>query len=439
MSNTTSKINPEHVLLMEQATLKAPVELLRKVQKVTQKTYEYNLGPSSALQKDLNDLLRKSAASASLPLAPESQADMLKTVDSMLNKMRGLKRKLSELSNQSDAATHVARTRCNYLATIPDSIEASSYTPWARQRLSHQLADYFLRATPPLKVTATTLAKEEGIQELVDFELWDELAKAETGLREGRLDEVLSWVGENRSALRKAKSPLEFTIHLQTFIELCRSGSLDAAINYNKKHLAPFMAAEAGNGVQTAEFHRACALVAFPPTTTCKVYQELYSPNRWSSLLTLFRQTFLSLHSLPPLPLLHLSLQAGLASLKTPICCPHQSTDLMSPGGFAGATNQPSPDCPLCSSPLKKLAPEVPYSHHANSTIVCGITGKVVEGGGGEGGQLVAMISKATGEARVYSREGLIQLEGQHPDHKLVEPISGEVFTWDELKKVFIS
>lgn len=178
---------------------------LRRMQKVTQKTYEHNIGTGSALQRDMDDLLRKSAASSSVPIAGGAQADMLKTVDSMLSKMRGLKRKLSELSTQSDAVVHVARTRCSYLAGVPESMDDPKYTPWARQRLSHQLADYFLRSTPPLKETATTLAKEEGIEELVDFELWDELAKAETGLREGRLEEVLGWVGENRSALRKSK------------------------------------------------------------------------------------------------------------------------------------------------------------------------------------------------------------------------------------------
>lgn len=51
------------------------------------------------------------------------------------------------------------------------------------------------------------------------------------------------------------------------------------------------------------------------------------------------------------------------------------------------------------------LAPEVPYSHHVNTTIVCGISGNVVEGGGEDGGQLMALVSNVTGEARVYSKE----------------------------------
>jgi hypothetical protein len=130
---------------------------------------------------------------------------MLKTVDGMLSKMRGLKRKLSDLSNQSSTATSVATTRLSHLSSLPESIEAPAYPAWARRRLSHQLTDYFLRSTPPLKDSAMALAKEEGIDELVDLQLWEELAKAENGLRQGRLEEVLGWVAENRTALRKMK------------------------------------------------------------------------------------------------------------------------------------------------------------------------------------------------------------------------------------------
>lgn len=65
----------------------------------------------------------------------------------------------------------------------------------------------------------------------------------------------------------------------------------------------------------------------------------------------------------------------------------------------------PSRSCPLCASALRALGPEVPYSHHVNSTIVCPLTGRVVEGDGGEGGQLVALVSRVGGDARVYSRE----------------------------------
>lgn len=76
-------------------------------------------------------------------------------------------------------------------------------------------------------------------------------------------------------------------------------------------------------------------------------------------------------------------------------------------GGGAAAS------CPICGSSLKVLAGEVPYAHHVNSTVVCRISGRVVEGDGGEGGQLVAMVAhQAGGEARVYSKEVSVEAVG---------------------------
>ncbi|GAA5899294.1 hypothetical protein JCM8208_001609 [Rhodotorula glutinis] len=521
---STTKLVPDQVLLLEQATLKAPLDALRKVHKQTQKTYEYNLQPASTFAQDLASLLSTTALHAHDPhLSDQERADMLARVDAMMARMRTLKRKLADLGTQSDRALRVAQARVDHLAALPGSIQSPEYPHWARRRLSHQLVDYFLRANPPLKQTARLLADHEGIADLVDDDLWDDMAKVERGLDQHRLDDVLAWVGENRTALKKLKSPLEFRIHLQAYIELCRSRDFVKAIAYARKHLSHAAAAdleapsangdtaadgaaagqggasgtEGGAGAVSSymgELQQVLALLAYGPDTTCRPYQELYAPSRWSSLRSLFRTTFLSLHSLPSIPLLHMSLQAGIASLKTPICVPlpagtptappsayplgarplrtmitpqgeivleaptpapapapsarispipSPSPAPGAPGGAPvpvhGLEGAPSAQCPLCSSALRALGPEVPYSHHVNSTIVCPLTGRVVEGDGGEGGQLVALVSRVRGEGRVYSKEGLVLRASQHPEGKLVEPVTGEVFEWDDLKKVYIS
>lgn len=54
---------------------------------------------------------------------------------------------------------------------------------------------------------------------------------------------------------------------------------------------------------------------------------------------------------------------AGLASLKLPACYDHETTNV---------------DCPVCDPDLGSLATEVPFSHHVNSTIVCRITGRIM-------------------------------------------------------------
>ena len=70
---------------------------------------------------------------------------------------------------------------------------------------------------------------------------------------------------------------------------------------------------------------------------------------------------------------MNLALYAGLVALKVPACFDHSTKNV---------------DCPVCDGEsgsglqplgLGKLAKEVPYSHHANSTIVCQISGKIMD------------------------------------------------------------
>ena len=70
---------------------------------------------------------------------------------------------------------------------------------------------------------------------------------------------------------------------------------------------------------------------------------------------------------------MNLALYAGLVALKVPACFDQSTKNVDCPvcDGESG----------LCSHPLGlgKLAKEVPYSHHANSTIVCQISGKIMD------------------------------------------------------------
>lgn len=77
-----------------------------------------------------------------------------------------------------------------------------------------------------------------------------------------------------------------------------------------------------------------------------------------------FRLAVYNLSTLPTEPLLHLAVYAGLASLKLPACYDRHTKN----------TN-----CPVCDPNLGELAKEVPYSHHVNSTIVCRLSGKIMD------------------------------------------------------------
>lgn len=71
-----------------------------------------------------------------------------------------------------------------------------------------------------------------------------------------------------------------------------------------------------------------------------------------------------NLNTLPTQPLLHLALFAGLASLKLPSCQEPATRNI---------------DCPVCEPELARLAADLPSSHHVNSTIVCRLSGKIMD------------------------------------------------------------
>lgn len=91
--------------------------------------------------------------------------------------------------------------------------------------------------------------------------------------------------------------------------------------------------------------------------------QSLYSPTRWSHLASLFLTTHHNLYSLPPRPLLHIALSAGLSALKTPAC--HSAFTSSS----ANASSSTTTVCPICSTELNELARNVPYAHHTKSIV----------------------------------------------------------------------
>ncbi|WVW83918.1 hypothetical protein I302_105940 [Kwoniella bestiolae CBS 10118] len=284
--------------------------------------------------------------------------------------------------------------------------------------LDRYIVDYLLR-TGRLK-TAEALSKKQNIEALVDIKLFAELSKIETALIEKHsCAEALAWCGENRGTLKKTKNNLEFTLRLQEFIELCRKRDITSAITYSRKNLAPWAA------THMPMIQQGMTLMSFGEKTGVEVYKRLYDPSRWNDVRDSFRSTFLTLYAQPSQPILSLALSAGLSSLRLPSCVHHISpsksdTNVKSPQSPhipllpaapplhnlesllvsehltapLGGDHCDSPkedlhehpekpvgnvDCPTCDENLKVLSKELPMSHHVNSTIVCRISGKVMD------------------------------------------------------------
>jgi macrophage erythroblast attacher len=218
------------------------------------------------------------------------------------------------------------------------------------------------------------------------------------------------------------QSDLEFVLRLQEFIELCRKRDPAAAIAYARKNLAPWAS------THMTEVQQGMTLLAFGETTGVQLYRKLYDRSRWVTVRDRFRETFFNIYALPSQSLLALSLSAGLSSLRLPACSGStaasaakedsrtaaygtshshgvpapllpQVPDLhavlgldslvvpdipraeVKPDSPAPPSEPPSAnvDCPTCAPDLRILAREVPMAHHVNSTLVCHISGAVMD------------------------------------------------------------
>lgn len=370
----------------------------------------------------------------------------------MLNKMRGLKRKLSACADEEERLYRQLDARTAHLAELNDihTVDDVRYQPWSRKRLDRLMVDYMLRHG--YSDSAEAMSEQKGMQDLVDIETFKSMNRIRKALENGSVAEALAWCQENKKELRKMDSDLEFNLRYQQFIELIRTQDTPRkleAIAHAKKYLLPY------RDTHPDEVSTICGLLAYPPIynfdsgtgrpnpskagifplqlgpnydnngslypllTVCPPrYTNIYSQTRWQELADSFVAAHNELLSLPSSPLLHIALNAGLSALKTPAC--HSNVQHSTAAGY-NTGNKNTTVCPICSMELNELAKAVPYAHHSKSHV--------------EHDLYVLPNDRVYGKARLleYAKKNGL------PDSLVKDLVTGDVFPWDELKKVFIT
>ncbi|KMK59226.1 Protein fyv10 [Aspergillus fumigatus Z5] len=414
---TSTKLNAENHLLLDQPLLRLPHELARRnfksVQRLVEREREYVI---PAL---------KEAANASLSNA-QTPDQTLAALDSMLARMQNLKRKMESIQQEEKKVQNQSRKRIQHLEHLHQipSLADVKYDQWSRIRLDRLVVDHMLRSG--YTESAQQLAQEKGIEDLVDLDVFVQCQRIAQSLRRGETKDALQWCNENKAALKKSQSHsltnqtqfnLEFELRLQQYIEMLRTGDrgkLMDAMAHAKRYLTPY------TETQSKEIHRAAGLLAFPQDTKAEPYkltdlQSMYSFDRWNYLSDLFIRTHHELLSLPSSPLLHIALSAGLSALKTPSC--HSAYTSSSSNSLSTTTSV----CPICSTELNELARNMPYAHHAKSYV--------------ESDPIVLP------NGRIYGQQRLLDMSkklGCVETGKVKDPTTGEIFDKSEMKKVYI-
>ncbi|CCE27000.1 related to macrophage erythroblast attacher [Claviceps purpurea 20.1] len=393
----------EH-LLLDQPLLRLPHELLRKNFRSAHFTIEKD---TSALKT----LLKESATAAVSGRA--SQQDVVRSIDSMLTRMKGVKRKLTSYADEESRLHHQIAARITHLDELYTmrSVDDVKYEAWSRRRLDRLVADYLLRHG--FNRTASQMADEKRMRDLVDVETFINMSRIRESLLGGSITEALAWCTDNKKELRKMESKLEFMLRIQQYIELIRTQSkekLVEAIAHAKKYLVPYWP------TFPSEVQQVCGLLAFPPGEAASVaYRDLYKPSRWEELADLFTSAHNNLLALPAVPLLHVALSSGLSALKTPAC--HSTASRYD----EGTSTLGHGVCPICSTELNALAKNVPYAHHTKSHVEH---------------DLVLLPN-----GRAYGSQGLQEQakKAALPPKLVKDPRTGEVFSTEGLTKVYIT
>ncbi|KAF2730375.1 protein FYV10 [Polyplosphaeria fusca] len=435
---TTTKLNAESHLLLDQPLLRLPYELSRRTFKNAQRYIEH-------ANKELPPLLTSALQSASKTSSP---APTLESLDTLISKLTSTKRKLEALRSEEqklNASTAARIAHLDALFSVPSLVDVK-YDEWSRTRLVRLLVDYLLREG--YAGAAEKLAQERGVEELVDVDAFVACHRIERSLRVQRSTGLaLAWCKEHAQGLRRLGSMLEFQLRLQQYIELVRMGheggggreGMEGVENgdegdggvevdmrdggggfggVNEKlvearaHAKKYLSASGDFDLM----NRVGGLLAFRPWDEVEPYKSLYSPDRWTHLAALFLSTHHTLYSLPSRPLLHIALSAGLSALKTPSC---HSAYASSSGNASSTTTTV---CPICSTELNELARNVPYAHHTKSIV--------------ENDPVVLP------NGRVYGRERLgvyNELVGE-TEGWVRDPVGGRGERWKlkEVRKVFI-
>eukprot|EP00834_Sanchytrium_tribonematis_P006155 NODE_428_length_7645_cov_0.433740.p4 type:complete len:336 gc:universal NODE_428_length_7645_cov_0.433740:3879-4886(+) len=300
---------------IEKSFLQIPIEQLKKSNRITLKWIEKEIKQTQVYNKD---------------------------------RLKKLKNKLDSTTQEEITNSDIVDQRIQHLDGISNNNELELNT-----RLNRWLVDYFVY----LKCyqSAQFLMENANLSSLCDVELFKELQLITQKLENQNCDLLLKWCSDNRSLLKKSKSTLEFKCRQQEYVHLIKKKQIMQAIDYAREHFSSF----ASDHQQ--DIYLLMGLLTTQLKTNCLVYKNLLDEKQWDKLVAQFQTDFANIHGLTQHPILILSLQAGLAALKTNSCHPDKH-----------------PHCPVCTKDLFEFSKKLPSSHVTNTVLRCPITGAIM-------------------------------------------------------------
>ena len=143
-------------------------------------------------------------------------------------------------------------------------------------------------------------------------------------------------------------------------------------------------------------------------------YEELLNDDKWENLVEMFIKESCHINSLTNNPLLIKILSIGISILKTIFCSDSQFF---------------KENCPTCSVSFQSLWKEVPFVHKTTTTLICRISGKVMD----ENNPPLVLPN-----GNIYSENALIQQATDNNGY-VICPKTTTRYLLEKCKKVYIS
>ena len=121
----------------------------------------------------------------------------------MIGRAETLKRKLESLHAEEKVYQRQSRARIAHLSDLHEikNLADVKYDEWSKVRLNRLLVDYLVRTG--YGESARALAKENGVEDLVDIDAFLQCHQIRSSLELGKTNECLAWYADNKQTLKK--------------------------------------------------------------------------------------------------------------------------------------------------------------------------------------------------------------------------------------------
>lgn len=356
-------------LKLQEPSFKIPFESMRKNFKAVQKLDEKQF---KKFETDFRARLGKCS----------TRTEQIKVLRLMISNFKAFERKLQARIKAEDELVERIEARISKFSQLKDiksDFSEDKLLNWYRNETNLLVIDYLLRNNRDLALVDKISAEDDfftklhpNYKKLIDYDILltaNRIANSITLNRD--LGELVSWITDNKSFLKKIKSNLEFETRLQQFIELIVAKDFAGALKAFKQHLTPF------THTNFNEIKLASGLLIFSEklnpssphhaNSSFSQYRKLLSASRYNYLSDLFLNIYYKMYGIPKNDPLLIYLSIGISSLKTHQCLVDVNITDFNELLSKKLSNVESTSCPICSLEMNQLAKNFPYSHNIKS------------------------------------------------------------------------